>query len=108
MAAVWRLIGRGIVHRRGLSIAIFLVGLITMTAAAIGPFYFRAASESILRDRLSGAVAQDVGITVSTETGATGRPPDNMVTQTQQATPPIGYRSHVGMLSILRSGQSSG
>ncbi|MDX6285651.1 MAG: hypothetical protein QOG53_1136 [Frankiales bacterium] len=108
MAAMWRLISRGILHRRGLSLAVFLVGLITTTAAAIGPFYFRAASESILRDHLVEAPAQVTGIAISTETTAAGQPTGQIVERIQQAGAPLGYTRHVSMTSVLTGGQTSG
>lgn len=43
--------------RKGLSLTLLLIAAVSMTAAAIGPLYSRAAEESLLRDRLlSGSI----------------------------------------------------
>jgi hypothetical protein len=47
-----RLLLRGLWWRRGLTLAVIAVAIITTTAAALGPLYARAAAESILQDHL--------------------------------------------------------
>lgn len=46
---------RGLWWRRGLTGSVLLVGIVTVTAAALGPLYARAAGESTLHDRLTQA-----------------------------------------------------
>ncbi len=50
--------------RRGLSAAILLVASITTLSASIGPFYSRAAADSVLRDTLRHAPPADSGVEV--------------------------------------------
>ena len=51
----YRLLLRGLWFRRGLATAVLVVAALTVAAAALGPMYARAASESILQDHLSAA-----------------------------------------------------
>ena len=44
---------RGLVHRAGTSLVIFIVALCATAAAAIGPTYYAAARDSILQDALT-------------------------------------------------------
>lgn len=53
-----RLLLRGLWWRRGLTLAVLAVAVITTTAAALGPLYARAAAESILQDHLTQAGAK--------------------------------------------------
>src|SRR5206468_11893883 len=46
---------RGLLWRRGFTVAVLLVGTICSAVAAIGPIYARAASESTLTDELRAA-----------------------------------------------------
>lgn len=59
--------------RRGVSLVTLVVAALTVAAAAIAPIYSRAAAESVLRDRLSTAAPEDVGVSVE-GTVATGDP----------------------------------
>ena len=54
MRSVW-LVLRGLWWRRGLTGALLAVAVVTTTAAALGPFYARAAGESTLNDHLTQA-----------------------------------------------------
>lgn len=49
---------RGLLWRRGFTVAVLVVGLISAAVAAIGPLYARAASESTLTDELRSAGAR--------------------------------------------------
>lgn len=61
---------RGLWWRKGVSIAVLLVATTTVLAAAIGPLYARAGSESILQDTLREATTRDIGIEIyQTATG---------------------------------------
>lgn len=51
----YRLLLRGLWFRRGLATAVLVVAALTVAAAALGPMYARAASESILQDHLTEA-----------------------------------------------------
>ena len=53
---------KGLYWRRGISIAILLTAAVTTAAAALGPLYAMAASESTLRDELTLAPAQNSGL----------------------------------------------
>lgn len=55
-----RLAIRALLWRKGLSATMFAIAALSMTAAAIGPLYSRAAEESLLGDRLrSGSVSEE-------------------------------------------------
>jgi putative ABC transport system permease protein len=58
-----RLLSQGLRWRRGLAAAVLGVAVVTMTAAALGPLYARAAAESILQDHLRHA-GTDAGISL--------------------------------------------
>ena len=49
------LVLRALWWRRGVTLAVLLVAIVTTTAAALGPLYARAAGESILQDHLTQA-----------------------------------------------------
>jgi len=66
------LLWRGAWSRKGFSVALFALGVITMAAAAIGPLYARAARESILTDTLSSAPAGQTGVSYSFRTDVAG------------------------------------
>jgi putative ABC transport system permease protein len=53
---------RGLFWRRGISVAILVTAAVTTGAAALGPLYARAASESTLRDTLTHAASADSGL----------------------------------------------
>lgn len=74
--------------------------MVTAAAAAIGPFYFRSASESILRDRLSLAAAQDVGIRVTNRSYARANPAAAVERAGGRAGVPFGYGSGIQSLAL--------
>lgn len=57
---------RAIRYRAGASLAVFIVGLMAIAVASIGPLYARAGNESILRDALTFAPAEHTGQHVQT------------------------------------------
>ncbi|MCU1603424.1 MAG: hypothetical protein JWO22_4133, partial [Frankiales bacterium] len=59
------LVLRALWFRRGVSVAVLLVATITTAAAAMGPLYQRAGSESVLRDALVAAKPSASGIDVT-------------------------------------------
>jgi hypothetical protein len=56
------LTARALLWRRGASATLLAVAAVTTTAAALAPTYAQAASESTLRDRLTGAPAPETGL----------------------------------------------
>ena len=58
----FNLLLRGLWWRRGLTFAVLGIGVITTAAAALGPLYSRAASESVLHDHLSSAGPTQSGL----------------------------------------------
>lgn len=96
---MWWILRRAVASRRGLSIAIFLVGVVTTAAAAVGPFYLRSASESILRDRLSFAAVQDVGIRISNRSHAR-EDPASAVDRAATGSRPFPYRTAIQALAL--------
>jgi putative ABC transport system permease protein len=69
---------RGLWWRKGVSIAILLVAVTTVLAAAIGPLYAHAGSESILQDTLRTAKVSDVGVEIYENHASTGTPLQNL------------------------------
>jgi putative ABC transport system permease protein len=56
------LTGRGLWWRRGSAMTLLAVATVTVTAAALGPVFAQAASESTLRDRLTAAPVTETGL----------------------------------------------
>jgi hypothetical protein len=48
-------LGRGLAHRAGSAVMIFIVAVVGAAAAAAGPVYYQASQVSILRDTMAGA-----------------------------------------------------
>src|SRR5215472_14129210 len=48
-------LGRGLAHRAGSAVMIFIVAAVAAGAAAAGPVYYQASQASILRDTIVGA-----------------------------------------------------
>ncbi len=53
---------RGLWWRRGLTLSVLVVAVITTAAAALGPLYARAAAESTLHDQLTNAPVTSTGL----------------------------------------------
>ncbi len=70
---MWRLmiVLRGLWWRRGLTFAVLIVATITTAAAALGPLYARAASESTLQDQLAAAPVTSTGLHYATTADVT-------------------------------------
>ncbi|MCW2523751.1 MAG: hypothetical protein JWO63_2086 [Frankiales bacterium] len=62
MPGAARLFARALWWRRGLSLAILLVGVIGTAVATLGPLYARAAAESTLNDRLTSSPGASTGL----------------------------------------------
>jgi hypothetical protein len=60
----------GLSWRRGLNLAVLAVALVTTTAAALGPLYARASTESTLNDHLTEAGAA-IGLHLSADVDTT-------------------------------------
>lgn len=107
-----RLALRALWFRRGLSAAILLVAMVTTTVAATGPFYARAAGESILRDRLLTAAPEAVGLRLQEVTRVDDDPLGRINQDAARAGLPIGYPSRIPGYQLsatfvaLRSGSS--
>ncbi len=56
---------RGLVHRAGASLSIFLVAVVAVAAVTIGPTYYAAAQSSILQDGVHGADTLGQGFEVT-------------------------------------------
>lgn len=81
---------RAIRYRTGASLAIFIVGIMAIAVASIGPLYARAGNESILRDALSFAPAQATGLHVQTLQPPAARPLESFHDLVRQHQP-YGY-----------------
>ncbi len=55
---------RALWFRRGVSLAVLLVAVVTVAAAAAGPLYLRAGGESVLRDAVSAPAPDVTGLDV--------------------------------------------
>lgn len=69
---------RGLWWRKGVSIAVLLVAATTVLAAAIGPLYARAGSESILQDTLRSAKTGDIGMEIYQNQALSATPLQNL------------------------------
>jgi putative ABC transport system permease protein len=56
------LFARALWWRRGLAVAVLIVGIVTTAVAALGPLYARSAAESTLSDRLATTSTADTGL----------------------------------------------
>lgn len=102
---MWWVLRRALASRRGLALAVFVVATVTTAAAAIGPFYFRSASESILRDRLSFAAVQDVGIRLSNRSHARDDPAAVVRRTSAHLGVPFPYRRSISSLALSSTWQ---
>jgi putative ABC transport system permease protein len=73
--------------RRGASITLLAVAIVTTASAALGPLYARSASESTLRDQLNQAPAETTGLSFQTTGDGTF---SGSLTSVQGTTPPPG------------------
>ncbi len=87
-ATAVRVLARGLAHRGGSTLAVFVVALVAAAAAAIGPAYYVAAQTSILRDTLTSAPASARGIEISAQTNLPGA-----LAQLKAATDPVVARA---------------
>ncbi len=83
MTALW--------WRRGLSAAILLVATITTLSASIGPFYSRAAADSVLRDTLRHAPPQDSGVEIYRNDTLGNSPLDDLQGRLPEGGEPAGF-----------------
>lgn len=86
-----RLAAAGLWHRRGVSLAILLVAVVTVLAAALGPLYARAGGESVLQDTLRAAPAREVGLELSAASLGSQHPLEALQYELQQAGRLPGY-----------------
>ena len=56
---------RGLLHRAGISLNIFVVAVVTVAAVSIGPAYYAAAQSSVVQDTLGSAPAAGRGLEVT-------------------------------------------
>lgn len=77
-------LARGLWHRAGTSLVIFVVALCATAAATVGPTYFGAAKSSILRDTLASQNVIGRGYQ-ALETGAVGGSLDDFTTRVDEA-----------------------
>ncbi len=82
---------RGLWWRKGVSIAVLLVAVTTVLAAAIGPLYARAGSESILQDTLRSAKTSDIGMEIYQNQALSGTPLQNLDAAIAEVGPLTGY-----------------
>lgn len=99
--------------RRWLSLAVLVVAVVTTSAAALGPFYARAAGDSVLRDTLASAPAVRSGAELSL-TGSLGNAnPKAIFTTLPGGRPPASYAtavstSEIDATTLLRHGDREG
>lgn len=89
---------RGLWWRKGVSIAVLLVATTTVLAAAIGPLYARAGSESILQDTLRTAPDSETGVAISQNQASGGTPLANLDIAIADAGPLTGYAKPIHSL----------
>lgn len=97
---------RAIRYRAGVSAAVFVVGAMAMGVAALAPLYARAGSESILRDTLTNAAAQDSGIRVQTLV----TPSDHTLADLRKrvaASRPRGYEPGIESIYLTGMGRTT-
>lgn len=82
-----RLALRALWWRRGLSVTILLIGVVSVTAAAVGPLYTRAAEESMLRDRLRSAPVSATGVEYAEPSGVGDTTAAELLADLAQAGP---------------------
>ncbi|HTW21413.1 MAG TPA: FtsX-like permease family protein [Mycobacteriales bacterium] len=63
--AILRILGRGVLYRRGMALLIVVVSAAACAAAAVAPIYRSSAAVSALRARMTSAPANDSGVEVA-------------------------------------------
>lgn len=91
---------RGLWWRKGVSIAVLVVATTTVLAAAIGPLYARAGSESILQDTLREATTRDVGVEIYQTANGGSTSLDRLDTAIDGASKLVGYAKSIHSLQI--------
>lgn len=97
-----RLVLRGLWWRRGLTGSVLLVAIVTVTAAALGPLYARAAGESTLHDQLTQASWRaGIHVTGSVDVGSAGA-----LSRLERAAPKAGQvHGYPSRIEGIRSAQ---
>jgi len=91
---------RALWFRRGVSLAVLLVATVTTAAAAAGPLYLRAGSESVLRDGLSSPTLDVTGLDVVLTGGASTAVIDQLTATVAAAGVPKAYPRQIRSLQM--------
>lgn len=91
---------RALWFRRGVSLAVLLVATVTTAAAAAGPLYLRAGSESVLRDGLSSPALDVTGLDVVLTGGASTLVIDRLTATVAAAGVPKAYPQQIRSLQM--------
>jgi len=85
------LVARALWFRRGVSLAVLLVAVVTVAAAAAGPLYLRAGGESVLRDALAAPAPDVTGLDVIVMGGTPDPVLEHALTAVAASGVPRGY-----------------
>jgi len=85
------LVARALWFRRGVSLAVLVVAVVTVAAAAAGPLYLRAGGESVLRDALTAPAPDVTGLDVIVMGGTQDPVLEHALTAVAASGVPRGY-----------------
>jgi len=91
---------RALWFRRGVSLAVLLVAVVTVAAAAAGPLYLRAGGESVLRDALSAPPPDVTGLDVIVMGGTQDPVLEHARTAVAVSGVPRGYPRQILSLQV--------
>lgn len=95
-----RLAVQGLRFRRGVAASVLVVAVITIAAAAVGPVFARAGSESMLRDLLLTSPLSATGISVQQNTTPTPAALGNLDAQLPAAPALPGFPNRIRSLQV--------